>query len=332
MVANEEILRLNQAAIESTRGTDLAATRKVYANITPNFTKALREFSDTSGTFEDRRRKAFDRQIMTFAAVDLLTYEDLAWWFQFMLKGSVAGVGDSGSPEAFTYTFVPSLSTDDLASMTLEWNHVGNAYESHQVMVNDWQIQIDPDNQGGWILNANMLALGVASATHTASIADRTTEVIKAPTTKLYIDGTAANIGTTQVTAKFIGATISGNNAIHFKAFAEDETSFAANKVGRGARRHSATITMEFDSDTEFDNMRDGTDRFVSFQTTGTQIHGTSVTNKAARIDINGPWETISWSNRQGNIIATFGIAGFYNATTGSSLEASVVNDIETLP
>jgi hypothetical protein len=327
MVANEEILRLNQAGFESTRGTGVAATRKVYANISPNFTKALRDFSDTSGTFEDRRRLAFQREIITFSGVELLTYEDLAWWAQLMLKGNVAGVGDAGTPEAFTYTFVPSLATDDLEAMTLEWNHVGNAYESTQVMVNTWAIRIDPDNEGGWMLDLEMLARDMATTTHTAAIPDRTTEVIKAPTTKLYLDD--ATLGSTQVTDKFISATVNGNNNIHFKAFAEHETQFAANKVGRGARRHSATVTMEFDSDAEFAKMRAGTKRYMRILTEGAVIH--DAVKSQAQIDMNGYWETIAWANREGNIIATFGLAGFYDVTSGYSLKLTVVNDIETL-
>lgn len=329
MVANEEILRLNQAGFESTRGTAVAATRKVYANITPSFTKAIREFTDTSGTYAGRRRVAFQREIVTFSGVDLLTYEDLAWWAQLMIKGNVAGVGDEDTPEAFTYTFTPTLSTDDLEAMTLEWNHVGNAYESSQVMVNTWTIRIDPDNEGGWLLDTEMLARDIATTTHTTSLPDRTTEVIKAPTTKLYIDDTT--LGSTQVTAKFISATVSGNNNIHYKAFAENETAFAANKVGRGPRTFDATITLEFDSDAEFAKMRAGTQRFVRILATGSQIND-DPTLSTAQIDMNGYWNTISWGNREGNIIATFGLAAYYNASSAYDLKLTVINDIETLP
>src|SRR5688500_14732859 len=117
MVANEEILRLNQAGIEATRGTAVAATRKLYSIITPNFTKALREFTDTTGTYEGRRRKAFQREVVTFGGTDLLTYEDAPWHFKQLLKGGVTGAADAGTPIAYTYTFTPSLATDDLNSI-----------------------------------------------------------------------------------------------------------------------------------------------------------------------------------------------------------------------
>lgn len=330
MVANEEILKLAQAGIESTRGTGIAATRKLYAQVSPSFERAIREFTDTSGSYSARRRLAYQRQRVSFSFTDLLTFEDLPWWMQFGIKGGVAGVTDAGTPPAYTYTFQPTLASDDLKSMTLEWNHVGNPYESTQVMLNSWTIRIDPDNEGGWILDGEMLARDIATTTYTGSISDRTTEVIKAPTTKLFID--SATIGTTQVLAKLISTSVSGNNNVHFKAFAEDETAFAANKVGRGQRTFDAQITMEFDNDTEFANFRAaaGTQRFVRLETEGSVIH-TSV-KKRARIDMNGYWSSLGWSNREGNIIATFGLAGFYNATSGYDLKLEVVNALSTLP
>jgi hypothetical protein len=330
MVANEEILRLNQAGIESTRGTGVAATRKLYSIITPNYTKALREFTDTTGTFDGRRRKAFQREVVTFGGTDLMTYEDAPWHFLQLIKGGVTGVTDAGTPPAFTRTFTPSLSTDDLAAITLEFNHVGNAYKSTQVMMNSGTIRIDPDNEGAWILDSEYLARDIASTTHTAAITDRTTEVIAAPGTQLYIDDTAAGLGTTQVLAKLISASITINNNIHFKGFSENVSNFAANKVGRGLRTADAQIVMEFDSDTEFAKFRAGSDRFVRFKQTGAIIH--DAITSSIQLDINGPWSTISWGNREGNIIATFGLSGYYNVTNAFTFKAVVVNSLTTLP
>jgi len=332
MVANEEILRLAQAGLESTRGTGVAATRKVYAQISPSYERAIREFADTSGSFAARRRLAYQRQRATFAVTELLTFEDWAWWLQLAVKGGVTGVADGGTPPGYLYTFTPSLATDDLKSMTLEWNHVGNAYKSTQVMVNSWTVRIDPDNEGGWMLDADLLARDLATASYTGSITDRGTEVVKAPTTKLYIDD--ATIGTTQITAKLISASVTGNNNIHFKAFAEDESAFAADKVGRGQRTYNAQLVLEFDDDAEFAKYRAaaGTKRYVRLKSDGTQIHGSPATPKYAQIDMNGYWESISWGNREGNIIATFGLSCFYDATSGYDAKFTVLNDLATLP
>lgn len=319
----------HQAGIEVTRGTDIPATRLVYANITRNVTKPLREFSDRSGTFEDRRRQAFGRLSVAYTASDLATFEDLAWWFQLALKGGVTGVTDGGSPPAYAYTFVPSLATDDLKSITLEKGQGSIVHQSTQVMVNSWTLRIDPDNEGAWIFDAELLGRDFTSASFTGSISDRTTEVIPAPGTKIYIDGTT--IGTTQITDRFISASISGNNNIHYKAFAEHVETVAANKVGRGARRHDAQVTLEFDSVAELDDFIAGDQQFIRFESESEDFIHTTVP-KSATIDLNGYWTTVGWGDREGNIIATFGIAAFYNASSGYSLSAEIVNALSTLP
>lgn len=326
------ITQRGQAGIESTRGTEVNATRIIYPVITRTFEKPIREFQDTSGTYEARRRFAQGRERVGFSITDLATFEDLAWWNQLGIKGGVTGgAGDSGSPEMFLYTFTPSLATDDLKSVTLETGDALSSslqYTSTQAMINSWTIRIDPDNEGGWLYDAELLARNYSQTAHTGSLTDRTTEVIKAPTTKLYIDD--ATIGSTQVTGKFISASITGNNNIHFKAFAEDEANFAANKIGRGARTFDAQIVLEFDSEAEFAKMRAGTQRFVRIETLGSVIH--DAVTKKAQINMNGYWSTIGWGDREGNIIATFGLMCFYNATSGYALQMVIQNALETLP
>lgn len=332
MATNERIRELNQAGLETTRGTNVAATRKVYADITKNYNRPPTEFVDRSGTYAGRRRIAYGRPVISFAATDLMTYEDAPWWFQLAIKGGVAGVTDGGTPPAYTFAFTPSLTTDDLKSITLEFNESGNPYESGQVMVNSWTIRIDPDNEGGWMFDAELLARDWTTTTYTGAISDRTTEVIRAPGTKMYLD--TATLGSTQLTGKLISASVTGNNNLHMKAFAEDDGSWAANKVGRGLRRFDAQFVLEFDSDTQFAQYRSSTptEVFIRLEREGTQIHGTSVTNKRIRLDMNGYWSTISWGDREGNIIATFGFSAYYNATSGYDLKAEVVNALSTLP
>lgn len=333
MPTNERILELNQAGLESTRGTDAAATRKIYAEINPSYNRPPTEFIDRSGTFGARRRIAYGRPEIGFTATDLMTFEDAAWWFQLALKGGVAGVTDGGTPPAYTYTFLPSLTTDDLKSMTLEFNESGNPYQSTQVMVNSWTIRIDPDNEGGWMWDADLLGRDWTTTTYTGSITDRTTEVIRAPGTKMYL-GTTDIATAPQLTGKLISASITGNNNIHFKAFAEDDGAWAANKVGRKDRTFDAQFVLELDSDTQFAQYRGTTptELFIRLEREGTQIHGSSVVNKRIRLDMNGYWSSWAKGERDGNIIATFGFRAHQNASSGYDLKAEVVNALSTLP
>lgn len=343
MGTNELILKKTQAGIETTRGTGVAATRKVYANPF-NFTyaKALQTFTDTSGTYDARRRAAYGRPVIGFTGTDLATFEDLPWWLKFAIKGGVVGVSDGDTTTAaYTYDFVPSASTDDLASGTFEVNEPGNPYKITQGMLDQWTLKGDStsDTNPGWEFDFTGMGRDFASTTYTGSIADRVTEVILARGTTFYVDDAGGDFGTTPVTGELLSWSIQGANALHFKAFAEDVDSYAAGKVGRQARTYDATLTVEFASDAEFANYRSDTPvlRLVRLSRDGSQIHGVQAspslpaTNKNLTVDLAGYWSTISWADNQGNITAQFGLAGFLDATVGHVIEAKVVNALATL-
>lgn len=332
MGTNEMVLLRAQAGLETTRGTNVAATRKVYAQITPSYDRPLMDFMDTTGTYFDRRRVAYGREKVSFSAVDIATFEDLPWWMGLGLKGGVTGSG-SGST-GYTYAFSPSSATDDLKSITLEFGEPGNPYESGQVMVQSWTLRgdADNDNEPGWMFDASLIGRDWATTTFTGSLSDRSTEVILARGTKIFVDDAGGTIGTTQLTGKLINFSITCDLGLHYKAFMEDESTYAANKVGRGALRVNGQFTFEFDSDTEFAKYRAaaGSQRLIRISREGSTIATTY--KKTAQVDLYGYWNSYSRGDREGNLTATFGFAGFYDATAAKIIDVSVVNALATLP
>lgn len=336
MGTNELILRKNQAGFETTRGTAVAATRKVYAVIEPSYEKSLAFFTDTSGTYSARRRKTYGRERVSFSATDLATFEDLAWWMQLAIKGGVTGVSDANTTPGYTYTFEPSETSDDLKSMTLEFGESGNVYESDQVMCNSWTLRGDPDSDSepAWMWEAELLGRTITTSSYTGSINDRTTEPIIARGTKLYVDTAYGSLGSTQLTGHLISWSVTGNNAIHFKAFAEDETAMAANKVGRGERTYDFEFTMEFDSDTTpagFKDYRDGDEMFIRLLREGTVIDSVANTKKSLQIDMAGFISSISFGDRDGNMTVTMGVNCAYNADLAYDLKVTIKNALQTL-
>jgi hypothetical protein len=319
-----------QAAIESTRGTDLPATRKVYAVAVGSLNRPVLEPANSTGTFADDGSIAYGRGEVGFTMDADLSYEDIPWWMKLALKGGVTGVTDGGSPPGFTYTFVPTLTADDLNSITMEFGESGLSYAAHQVMVDEWQIAINPDDNPNWRFSANCLGRDWLIEAYTGAISDRAVENISAAGTKLYID--SATIGTTQVTGKFISATITGRNQIHYKGFGEDELWVAANKVGRGKMLFDAEITFEWDADGEFLNYRaanPGVRRFVRIEREGSIIHTT--VKKRVRIDMHGFWTTFSPGDRNGNKIYTLNLSTRLDPTSAYKLSMAIHNALTTL-
>lgn len=332
MASNELIRRKFQSGTEAVRGTGLAATRVVYADISPSYDRPITEFPDRSGTYFARRRIAYQRPNIGFSGTDLATYEDLPLWLELGVKGGVAPVADGGAPIAYTRDYTPSASTDDLKSWTLEFNEPGNPYESTQFMLNSWTLRVDPDNEGAWMWDFEALARDWVTTTYTPALPERTTEAIRAPGTLAYIDSSA--IGTTQATGKVIDFSLTCNLNLHMKAFMEDDQAWAANKVGRDARTFDATMQMEFDNDTEFANYRASTavQRKIRVRREGSQIHGGTVTNKRVTVDVYGFWRSMGFGDRQGNLTSTMGLQAFYDPTATTDARIEVVNALATLP
>lgn len=339
MSTNEDILTLQQAGLESVRGTGVAATRKLYGQLTPSYARPLVFYQSQSGTYEPRRVPSYAREKPSFTYAEECSYEDLPWWAGLWLKGGVSASGDGGSPIAYLYAFTPSVSTDDLKSMTLEFNESGNPYKSTQVMPVSVTLRMDSDNdqEPCWMMDTNLIGRDWNTTSYTGAISDRTRESILARGTKLYIDDAGGTIGTTQKTGSLISCSITWQLNLYYKAFAEDTTYVAANKVGRGPRLVDAQFTFEFDSDTEFAKYRStsAAQRLIKLVQTGSQVHSgapSATQNKYMELYLPGYWSSWSRGTRQNNLTATFGLMAGYDTSLAYSSKLAINNALSSLP
>jgi hypothetical protein len=335
MGTNETILKKAQAGIETVRGTGVAATRKLYAQITGNYAKALQTFVDTTGSFFSARRAAYGREQVTFSAVDMATFEDIVFWASMFIKGGVTPTSDAETPPAYTWVFSPSLATDDLKSITLEHGEPSNRYKTTQVMVTQAVIRFDADSdtEPAVMLDLQLEGIGWVTAAFTAAIGDRATEPITARGMKLYLDDAGGTIGTTQVLGKLISGSVTFNPNIHFKAFSENETGPAPGKVGRGSYDVTYQFVMEFDDDVQFAKHRDPEpqDQLIRLSREGSEIND-SPANNLFQLDIfRGIWSSWSPGDRDGNMIATMGGMAYVDIAEGKSFELTVVNAVASL-
>lgn len=333
MGTNELILVKAQAGIESQRGDPVAASRKVYAQLTPRYERPLLNFQDTSGTFIAKRRPGYGREVVGFNGLDILTFEDGPWWMLLGIDGGVSGVSDLGSPAGYEYAYLPDLTTDTLASATFEHNESGNPYESAQVMANSFTLRMDSDNNNepGWMLDLDLMALNWENTTFTAALPDRSTEVVKARGTKVYIDDEGDAWGDTQLLGSLISASVTVTNNLHYKAFAEDEKTAAPGRVGKGELTLDAQFTVEFDNDDEFANYRsdDPVMRKIRLEREGSVIH--DAVTKLFQIDMAGYWSSWSRGDRNGNLTATFALTGYFDIDSQMMFGVNFVNGLSAL-
>ncbi|MGD9713523.1 MAG: hypothetical protein AB7V46_15870 [Thermomicrobiales bacterium] len=336
MGTNEKILQRIHAGRESVIGSGVTPTRRVYATLTKTYGRALQEFTDTSGTYVGDRRPSYGREKIGFKAVDIGTFEDLPWWCLFSIDGALSnGVTDGGSPAAYSRLFEPDIENDTLASFTFEHNEPGNPYETNQVMANSMTFRMNSDNdsESGWMIDADLLGLNWESiGSFTTAIPQRSTEVIKARGTKIYIDDEGDTFGDTQLVAGLISTSTTIQINRHFKAFAEDEKTCTPGAVGRRKLRIASQVTMEFDNDAEFANYRSDEPvlRKIRLEREGSVIH--DAVRKLFQLDVSGYWNSWSEGDRDGNLIMTMGMQGFWDIDEDVMFRVNTVNAVGVLP
>lgn len=332
----ETIQEKAQAGIESSRGVGVAATRVLNGVMTPATLNRNLTWAQThNGLYVSRQKASYGRAMPELRYNESMSYEDIAWWMQFIAEGGVTGVSDLGSPAAYSYAFDPDLTTDSVKSATIEFGVTGHIEDYLQCMVDTAQIRIAPDNttDSAWMLDLGLKSLAIPAAGTFASLTTRVVEDIRAAGTKLYIDDDPVDLGTTQATAWMIDASVSINLMRHFKAFAENTDGASPGKTGRQARTIDAQITVEFDDYDEYDNFLSDEPvlRAVRLYQEGSIIH--DAVRKSAALDIVGYWSTWAPAEREGNRTAVMTLqGGMIDSTFANDWKFEVVNDLATLP
>lgn len=325
----EVALRKTQAALEVTRGLDLAATRKVYSLGMPTYNPNFQVPEEDRGTFIRQYRSTLGTATAAFPQSGGATYEDLPWWCQLWLKGGVTGVLSAAT--VYTYTFVPSPSTDDLKSATFEWGDETQEWDLNFGMVDTFDITGALDSF--WHFDAGVICSTMNPGTFTGALSDRTVEDINTYLTKMSI-GAAGAVPSSYMTGRFIGFKLSGKNNLNRKWFA-DGTAPVIGGIGRGKREYSLEATFEGNAATVTERavFAAGTNRVARITATGSIIAGsTGSVTRSADIIMPGKWSAFVVGNRETNTIFTGTMMAEYDTTLAYDVSVAIANGLVTLP
>lgn len=314
-----------QGGIESARGTLVAATRKQPMN--GWFVSNLEQHRVTEQrvSFIEVYRSFPVKQFAELRGLKVYpTFEDLPWFLQGFAKGSVVGaVTDTA---AYTYTFVPTATADDLA--TVSWEAVSDTQDFAFPGCLADKFNLSFKAGGPCEMNLDYLAQRAIAQARTGSLSDRVTEDILGAGAKGFIDTTT------------IGSTLTGdvvafdftlqNNWVQLHTF---NGQLYPTKFYRKVRHASCSISVQFDTLTEYSAFMAGTERKVRLFMEGTNIAGTAgPTKKSVAIDVYGPWATYPISDDNGVFIAKATLDSRFNAGAAADWKIVVVNGVATLP
>lgn len=325
-----ETLISARAALEATRNTAVAMTRKLYfeqgmhaqevASIRPK-----EQRGSYFGSF--RAYPGIERNSFDFSGG--ATFEDLIWWGNVAIKALATGTaGGAGDTAAITWGFTPSAATDDIKSATIEFDLNGPTLFQVPGCLADELTLTFKKGEDVKVAGKLLSAKGATQiAAYTGVGADRTTESALGTLTKVFTDG--STIGTTVDDVEEATFKLS-NHFAHRDAL--DATSVAKELKRPQPRSWSLEVSRYFDSETELDAYIAKTERKVRLRTEGTVIVGTaSSIKRKLDLDLYGVWDRHTWAKVDGMIYARMTLVPLYDAAAATDFKLEVINDVTAI-
>ena len=269
------------------------------------------------------------------------TYNDLSIRAS---AGIMGGVTPTGSAVAgYTWTYQPaSLTADTFDYYTIESGD--DTAASGGAGINGFGGVIDsfgmtmPEDLGPWTVSDDWTFAGAVWGNKTGAISvDANPMFMFGADTSFYLNSVPGAIGATQLTDAVRGASLTINNNLDEKRYANgSNTRFQLGAYGRGAREITLTLTVEKTTATIAEAITiDDTpvpNRYIKISANSTENAGSGGTKAKAEFFLPVRLMSIADGEIGGNSNWTFTYRGFYDATLGYALKLVVVNSLSALP
>lgn len=278
--------------LESTPGTAVAATRKVYFGTDSmltiqrdahphRFAVARRDnlLSYTNGSVQ-----AGGSASMPLDGAEALEL------FSLGISGTPVITTPTGATTARLHTYKPG----DLASATVEWHDGKRVWQGAGYRANTLSISGAVNDTN--MVSADLFGTNVTAITGiTGSLTDRVPTLTEGWQSKVYVENFTGTPGTTVISGFMTNWSVQVSNNLG-RVYTADNT-LAANRVIAGELDVTASVTVDADSavaKTEFDNWAAGTGRMIrlEFQDETGFIEG--AIRRFVTVDIPGYWTAVN--------------------------------------
>jgi hypothetical protein len=242
----EVALRALEAALETEKGTAKIATRILAARITGTSFNRNREWVDEDrGSFVQNYRQTEGGKDYSFTLeVEAASYEQLPWFFETAVKGSVTATGGG-------ITFTPSstgVTGDDLNSATIDFGDDTQMYQMTYCEANSFTLGFDTLAVGGAFplkFSADYRTKSLTSNSQPSNaLSYPTLTTIEATSATFYLGAIATAFASLPVVSGSLRSfSLSYDNAMSPKLFVGDGKEYSA--LGRGKRSVTFEGTFE---------------------------------------------------------------------------------------
>ena len=279
-------LRRIQCALETTRGTKLAADTIMLGAL---------QYTDmrTWISPEDEERNSLallHRQTEVSKQTDIqftgaVTYEQILQFLSMGVKGAITPTTPTNGVLTRDWTFLPSLIASNAQdSFTFEYGDDQQEYECGHVMCSQLEMSFPMGEAGS--LTATLFGQGTAKSTFTGALTAPTVEDVASQDFALYVDSTWAGLGTTQKTGILANLTVRLPTGVNPQKYADGSTDFSTFSEQKRAAEIELTLRSNSDGIAQYDNYVASTLIFVRLEATGSEIEQVTPTyDKLLRMD-----------------------------------------------
>lgn len=252
-----------QMGIESTPGTAVAATRKIYSvaempveiDATEQVMQSRDNYIANYDTLQTHREVGWKNE-------EVLNFKEFAWWAEFLAKGGVSPTGT----DPYTRVYNGASSSDDLKTGTLECADNIATWEVPYLINKDWEISgADGNGPKPVMLKMNWIGTKKVSTTLTGALSDRDLSGSYAlfKNTALYLDDTAGNLGNTEVASALMGFNVKCDNKVQVNYPGNTGGIYASHNRDNRYLEITLDLLLNATTLTEFnDHFADGDPRF----------------------------------------------------------------------
>jgi hypothetical protein len=322
-------------ALEATRGTAVTPPTH-YLNMAGMITPEDEWYTpdESRGTLASAYRSRRVRQSAGWSADGPLDVNALPVLANMFVKAVTAPTTPTNGILTRLWTFVPTMTSDDLKSATLFWGDPNaQIFRAAYAMGDTLTISSDASGTDGATMSASGYAQFPTKVSAPTLPAQANGEIVVGGRMQVWLD-TSSAIGTTAVTGRVVSATHSIPAGTVRKWLANGPTgNLDFTRVGRTKRRITTTVVMELADMTQYDLYTGDSVAKLRVRHNGPLIE--SVTPDYyyyVEVDTYGRMRLTNWGDLEGaNRTVEFTIDSEYDTTLGADFALRVQNTRTTL-
>lgn len=315
-----------QIGWETTRGTAVAATRPMYMQgELPQEERPPEYITQERGDFNEYHDSIQTHIKAGWEAEGVFNYKEAPVWMKLALQGGIEP-DDVAAP--YLWSADSQSTSDDLDSITLEARDDVATVRMPFGMVDSWEIA-GSDGKGPKAITHKMTFIGskVEHATPTAAptAIDLRGSYAHFTQARIYIDGTAGNIGTTEWSNALMAFSLKGENKLSPNYTGGGAMSYTS--IGRGERHIEVMFDLLLNATlySEWQNAFKGnTGRFGQLKFEGAG-------NDDFIFNFYTKWESNEFQRGDGTRRVVIMGKTQYDPTLGYAWQANLYNDVDAV-